>query len=134
MHQVTIYTDGACSGNPGPAGIGAILVSGGRTKEISRPIGHGTNNIAEYTAVVEALKALKDRGQCEVTLYTDSELVIGMLNGWRAKVNVELVREMKELARECASFKTVHVRGHSGDPMNEECDRLAKAAARKAAA
>ena len=133
MHEVTIYADGACSGNPGPAGIGVVLVTGNRRKEISRPIGEGTNNIAEYSAAIEGLKALRDRSQCEVTLYTDSELVIGMLNGWKAKIHVDLVEEMRSLARECAIFKAVHVKGHNGDELNEHCDRLAKAAAKKAA-
>ncbi len=132
MHEVTIYADGACSGNPGPAGIGVILVTGQHRKEISRPIGHGTNNIAEYAAAIEGLKALRDRGQCGVTLYTDSQLVVGMLNGWKAKVNLEMVDEMRNLAGECASFKAVHVKGHNGDALNEHCAKLAKAAAKKA--
>lgn len=130
VNQITIYADGACSGNPGPAGIGVVLISGGHRKEISRHIGQGTNNIAEFTAAIEGLKALKDRGKCEVTLYTDSQLVVGMLNGWKARVNLGLVSEMRKLASECASFKAVHIRGHNGHPLNERCDQLAKKAVR----
>lgn len=132
MNQITIYADGACSGNPGPAGIGVVLISGGHRKEISRHIGQGTNNIAEFTAAVEGLRALKDRGKCEVTLYTDSQLVVGMLSGWKARANLGLVSEMRKLASECASFKAVHIRGHNGDPVNERCDELAKMAAKEA--
>jgi len=132
VSDITIYADGACSGNPGPAGIGVVLISGQHRKEISRPIGQGTNNIAELSAAIEGLTALKDRGKCEVTLYTDSQLVVGMLNGWKARKNLELVFELRRLASECASFKAVHIRGHNGDPLNERCDELAKEAVRVA--
>lgn len=125
--NVTIYTDGSCLGNPGPAGIGVILISGDHRKNISKPIGHGTNNIAECSAVVEGLQALKDRSQTEVELFTDSSLVVGLLSlQWKAKANLELVGNMRALASECKSMKITRVGRNDGNELNEHCDLLAK--------
>jgi len=129
MFKVSIYTDGACSGNPGPAGIGAILLCGERRREISRFIGEATNNRAEIQAVITALRALKAPEKTEVTLFTDSQLVSGLLTqNWKAKANQDLVNEMKELAQSCASFEVVKVKGHNGNPLNERADELARKA------
>jgi len=130
MHEIIMSVDGACKGNPGPAGIGVVLVGGPHRKELSKAIGHATNNIAELTAVLEGLKALKEPAACHVTLYTDSQLVYGLLAlGWKPKANRALVAEMQAWAAKCASLTVVKVAGHSGDPLNERADALASQAA-----
>jgi len=130
MHEITLSVDGACKGNPGLAGIGVVLVCGPHRKELSKAIGHATNNIAELTAVLEGLKALKEPAACHVTLYTDSQLVYGLLAlGWKPRANRALVAEMQAWAVKCASLTVVKVAGHSGDPLNERADALASQAA-----
>ena len=132
---VTIYTDGACSGNPGPGGWAAVLSTGQRRKEVAGRKPHTTNNEMELAAVCEALKALKRSG-LSVAIYTDSMLVINLLaNGHQTKKShlAVLVREIKELVvaknLRCDRF---HVNGHSGDPGNERANALARIEARKA--
>lgn len=143
MKQVQIFTDGACQGNPGPGGWGAILRYQGREKEISGGEAQTTNNRMELRAVIEALSLLKE--PCEVTLCSDSRYVCDAIekgwakswkrNGWRKAdkkpaLNSDLWERLLELL-------TVHrvtvawVRGHDGHPENERCDRLAVAAAEK---
>lgn len=128
MHQIEIWTDGACSGNPGPMGIGAVLKCGDKIKEISEHKGHGTNIRAELLAAIAGLEALKYPEQSEVTLYTDSAQVQGVFNGWKIKTNLDLINRLKELAGKCAKFQIAKVNGHSGLDMNELCDKLAKRA------
>lgn len=137
MKIVEIYTDGACSGNPGMGGWGAILVYNGREKEICGGEAQTTNNRMELTAVIEALKALKE--PCSVTLTTDSKYVCDAINqewvynwkrnGWRKPdkkpaLNVDLWEELLALL-EKHSVKFVWVKGHNGNPYNERCDKLA---------
>jgi len=134
--SVVIYTDGACKGNPGPGGWGALLRSGGREKELFGGDARTTNNRMELTAVIEALSALKQRAS--VAVYTDSEYVKNgitswihnwKLRGWRTAdkkpvKNVDLWQRLDELA----AAHDVHwhwVRGHDGDPGNERADELA---------
>lgn len=137
LTKVTIYTDGACSGNPGPGGWGAILESGGQKKELSGGEAHTTNNRMELTAVIEALAALKR--PCEVELVTDSKYVVdgitkGWAKGWRAKgwkkgdgkpaLNPDLWERLLNLLDEHqVAFRWV--KGHAGHPQNERCDELA---------
>lgn len=137
LTKVTIYTDGACSGNPGPGGWGAILESGGQKKELSGGEAHTTNNRMELTAVIEALAALKR--PCEVDLVTDSKYVVdgitkGWAKGWRAKgwkkgdgkpaLNPDLWERLLNLLDEHqVAFRWV--KGHAGHPQNERCDELA---------
>ena len=117
MHQVHLYTDGACSNNPGPAGIGVVLLSGEHRKELSTPIGHGTNNIAEIQAVIEGIDALTCPGDTDVVLYTDSQLVEGFLvKGWHPKANQELVATLRERASRCHSLCVVKVKAGDGHP------------------
>ena len=144
MKQIEIFTDGACSGNPGPGGYGAILRYGKHERETSQGFAETTNNRMELTAAIEALKLLKE--PCEVTLFTDSQyLVNGINKGWAKKWKANgWMRNKKEKALNselwdqllalCAQHKITFVwlKGHAGHPENERCDRLAVAAAEKA--
>lgn len=136
MKHVTIYTDGACSGNPGPGGWGALLSFNGVEKELSGGEAETTNNRMELTAVIEALKALKE--PCAVELFTDSQYIEKALNegwleswkrkGWKRKggelKNIELWRELDGLLSiHSVGFKWV--RGHADNEMNNRCDALA---------
>ncbi len=137
MKHIDIYTDGACRGNPGRGGWGAILVYGSVEKELSGGEKETTNNRMELTAVISALRALRE--PCEVTLTTDSKYVSdavtkGWALSWRAKgwkkadkspaLNADLWAELLDLLeRHKVTF--VWVRGHNGHPYNERCDELA---------
>lgn len=139
MNKITIYTDGACKGNPGPGGWGAILRSSGYAeKELFGGDILTTNNRMEMTAVVEALSALKR--PCEVVLFVDSKYVLqGMtewLPGWKAKgwktaakqpvKNVDLWQKLDTLVNSTGhTIEWVWVKGHAGDPGNERADALA---------
>ena len=140
--KVTIYTDGACSGNPGPGGWAAVLIYGDTQKEISGGAPDTTNNRMELQATIEALKVLKS--PCHVTLITDSKYVLqGMtewIKGWKAKgwktaykkpvKNVDLWQELeKQTARHHVAWQWV--KGHSGDAMNDRVDALAVAESKK---
>ncbi len=126
LEAIVAYTDGACSGNPGPAGIGVLLRYMGREREISESIGQATNNIAELKAVQAALQAIRNR-ELPVHLYTDSEYVRGLLvRGWKAKKNTELVNEIRSLARQFSQLSIRWVEGHAGNEDNERVDKLAR--------
>ena len=132
MYEVTIYTDGACSGNPGPAGVGVVLISNGRKKLISKHIGQATNNIAEIEAVIVGLSSLKHPEKSCVRLYTDSQWVVGALTqNWKIKKNVELVEQARKLAGMVAKLDVVKVKGHAGNEFNELADRLARNAIKR---
>ncbi len=125
---ITIYTDGASSGNPGPSGIGVFMRYGKHEKEISRYIGNATNNIAELTAIETALLELK-RTDLPIRIYTDSSYACGLLiNGWKAKKNVLLINSIKKLITKFKDLKIIKVKGHSGISGNEKADQLATAA------
>lgn len=137
MKEVTIYTDGACSGNPGKGGWGAVLIYGNIQKELSGFEEVTTNNKMELTACIEALKMLKE--PCNVNLFSDSAYVVNAFNddwisGWiknnwrnsqkKEVANIELWKELIELTK----FHSVvfnKVKGHAGDKYNEICDALA---------
>ena len=133
---VVIHTDGACRGNPGPGGWGAVLRSGTHVKEMWGGEAHTTNNRMELTAVIEALASLKRR--CKVELYTDSEYVRNgittWIHGWKKRgwttadrkpvKNAELWRRLDDL-RNGHDVAWHWVKGHAGDPGNEHADRLA---------
>jgi ribonuclease HI len=124
---LVVYADGACSGNPGPAGIGIVIVDGQARRELSEYLGQGTNNIAELTAIERAL-AVSDPAR-PLRLYTDSQYAIGVLTkGWKAKANTELVAKVRRLLVGFADCKLHYVRGHSGVVLNERADALAVAA------
>lgn len=141
MKTVTIYTDGACSGNPGPGGWGAILSYNGRSKELSGGESQTTNNRMELTGVIAALSALKE--PCIVELYSDSKYVIDALskgwalswrkNGWKKAdkkpvLNPDLWQTLVAEIRK-HEYHIVWVKGHAGHPENERCDKLATAKA-----
>lgn len=137
MTEVTIYTDGACSGNPGPGGWGAILVHGETRKELSGGDSETTNNRMELQAAIEALRALKR--PCRVALYTDSVYVRDGItkwikgwqrNGWRTAAkkpvkNAELWQEL-QAALQPHDIDWHWVKGHAGHPENERADELAR--------
>lgn len=130
---IIIYTDGACSGNPGPAGIGVFLQRPDEIVEISEFIGSGTNNIAELTAILRGLQQLSDdESERVIHLYTDSGWSLGVLvQGWKAKTNLELISEIKEVLVKFPRIELLKIRGHAGEEGNEEADRLATMAVRR---
>ncbi|KAA0179037.1 ribonuclease HI [Cupriavidus sp. H18C1] len=136
MQEVTIYSDGACKGNPGPGGWGAVLVANGHVKELFGGEANTTNNRMELTAVIEALRALKR--PCKVQVWTDSQYVqkgiSEWIRGWKARgwktaekkpvKNADLWQALDAAAAE--HDVTWHwVRGHNGHPGNERADALA---------
>ncbi|MBI9091195.1 MAG: ribonuclease HI [Desulfobacterium sp.] len=128
---IVIYTDGASSGNPGPAGIGALLLFGGHEKELSESIGIATNNIAELTAIKRSLEELK-RTDLPVEIHTDSSYCIGVLTkGWKPNMNSELIHEIRALMQRFDNIKLIKTKGHSGVPGNERADSLATAAVKR---
>ena len=137
MKRVTLYTDGACSGNPGIGGWGAVLIYNGKEKRISSAADNTTNNRMEVTAVIEGLKCLKE--PCEVDVYSDSAYTVNAFNngwvygwarlGWRKADNKPLLNE--DLWQELYSLSKIHklnfikVKGHSDNEYNNICDKLA---------
>ena len=137
LKKVEIFTDGACSGNPGPGGYGVILRYNGVEKELSGGDSETTNNRMELTAAIKGLEALKER--CIVTLYSDSKYLTDAINcGWAVKwrengwmrtrrepaLNPDLWERLLNLIEE-HEVTFVWVKGHAGHPENERCDRLA---------
>lgn len=128
---IMVYTDGACGGNPGPAGIGVVLHYRHHSKEISRFIGTGTNNIAELTAIKVALEEIKDP-RVPVTVHTDSAYCLGVLAGnWKAKLNRTLIEETKKEMARFARLTFVKVEGHTGIEDNEKANDLAQQAVQR---
>lgn len=140
MKKVTIYTDGACSGNPGKGGYGAVLIYNGVRKEISEGYASTTNNRMEIMAVIKALEALKE--PCGVTLYSDSRYVVDAIEkGWAEKwqknnwyrnksekaLNSDLWQRLLALLK-IHEVKFVWVKGHADNAENQRCDTLARQA------
>lgn len=142
--HITIYTDGACSGNPGPGGYGAVMLdAAGRRKELSQGFRNTTNNRMELLAVIVALEALKM--PCDVTLYSDSQYVVKAIEerwlvnwqkrGWKKAdkspvLNIDLWKRLVPLL-ETHKVKFVWTKGHAGNIENERCDELAVAASQQ---
>ncbi|HTM23089.1 MAG TPA: ribonuclease H [Kofleriaceae bacterium] len=127
---IAVWTDGACTGNPGPAGLGVVVIDGRERKEISEYLGQGTNNIAELTAIERGLQAVpaehRDR---PIYVHSDSGYALGLLGkGWKAKANQELVARLRELVAQFSRIHLVKVPGHAGVSENERCDQLARMA------
>lgn len=137
MKKVQIYTDGACSGNPGPGGWGAILMYGGAKKELSGGEMETTNNRMELLGVINALESLKE--PCQVTLHTDSQYIVNAINqGWAVKWRANgWMRNKKEPAKNPDLWETllglcekhdvsfVWIKGHAENEYNNRCDQLA---------
>ena len=143
MTQVEIYTDGACSGNPGPGGYGVVLKYGENIKELSGACEDTTNNRMELLAVIKGLEALKR--PCQVTLYSDSKYIVDAMNkgwvrGWQARgwtrsnkkpaKNSDLWKKILELSSE-HKVEWVWVKGHADNKFNNRCDQLAVEATNK---
>jgi ribonuclease HI len=142
VQRVTIFTDGACEGNPGPGGWAAILVSGRHRREVSGYAAQTTNNRMELQAALEALRALRRR--CEVDIYTDSQYLRNGMEKWLAKwkrtgwrtagkkpvKNADLWEQL-DAASQTHVVRWHWVRGHQGHPENERCDELANEAIRR---
>ena len=138
MEKVIIYTDGACSGNPGPGGWGVVLMYKEHRKELSGGCKNTTNNIMEITAVIEGLKALKT--DCEAEIYSDSAYVVNafnqkwiygwLKNGWKNASkdpvkNKELWQQLYDLTK-VHEVEFIKVKGHSDNEYNNRCDELAR--------
>lgn len=143
MKEVILYTDGACSGNPGPGGWGALLIWNGTEKELSGGEPNTTNNRMEMKAIIEGLKALKEK--CHVKIHSDSALIINAFNqhwitnwqkrGWKKsnKKPVENQDLWKEMLRVMGPHKVnwIKVKGHSTNELNNRVDRIAVAASKQ---
>lgn len=141
MKKVDIFTDGACSGNPGPGGYGVVLKSGKYLKELSAGYKNTTNNRMELRAVIAGLSALRET--CNVTVFSDSKYIVDAINnGWVRRwqknnwkrnkkekaLNIDLWQQILELINQ-HRVKFIWIRGHAGHPENERCDQLAVNAA-----
>ncbi|HAQ60851.1 TPA: ribonuclease HI [Candidatus Delongbacteria bacterium] len=137
MKQVTIYADGACSKNPGPGGWGTVLIYEDKIKKLSGFHEMSTNNIMELTAVIQGLKALKEK--CRIEVFTDSKYIVDSVTKWLPgwKRNGWITSSKKQvknidLWQELTSLSDLHevswnwVKGHNGNLYNEECDKMAK--------
>jgi ribonuclease HI len=142
---IRVWTDGACQGNPGPGGIGVVIVEGGddtgdrpgqMLAQVSEYLGETTNNVAELTAILRGLEIALLRVQmslststCPIRVYSDSAYAIGVLSlGWRAKKNVDLVEKIRGICRNLPDLRFVKVPAHTGVVLNEQADKLATAA------
>jgi len=127
-NAIHVWTDGACSYNPGPAGLGVVIIDGDQRRELSEYLGEGTNNIAELTAILRGLEEVPDRAR-PVVVYTDSQYSIDMLTkNYKAKKNGELIAKLRHLTKQFPELRFVKVLGHSGIPENERVDALATGA------
>lgn len=126
----TVYADGACSGNPGPAGLGIVMVApDGKSHDGFEYLGTATNNIAELTAILRTAEIAPAGAVAYV--HTDSQYSIGVLSkGWKAKANQELIANVKLALSKRKNWRLVYVPGHSGVPLNERADELAREAVR----
>lgn len=140
MKKIILYTDGACSGNPGPGGYGSVIMYKDAKKEISGYMPNTTNNQMEMLAVIEGIKLLKE--PCEVEIYSDSAYVVNAFknkwvdswikNNWKtsskgAVKNVELWKELLDVLKD-HKYKFIKVKGHADNEYNNRCDELARKA------
>jgi ribonuclease HI len=133
--MIEIYIDGSSKGNPGPGGAGIVIKDASTQKILGTagiPLGYVTNNQAEFLALKHALLELQRRGLSEHLnkILTDSQLVVGIFSqSWRARANLELVMEIRDLLKEFPQLTFAYVRGHNGNQGNELADSLAQEAA-----
>jgi ribonuclease HI len=134
MNKITVYTDGACSGNPGPGGYAAVLLYNELEKIVAGGEAETTNNRMELKAVIEGLKAIKNK-KLPVEVFTDSTYVqkgiTEWIENWKKKnwkkvKNIDLWQELDKQKSEFKSIKFFHVKGHSGNIYNEKCDKIAR--------
>ncbi len=132
-HTIVIYTDGACSGNPGPAGLGVLIQRPDKITEIAEFLGSATNNYAELMAILRGLENLsEDERKGRIHLYTDSSWCLGaLIGGWKIKANVKVVEQIKELLPQFEQLELLKIKGHAGHPGNEMADELAVMAVRR---
>lgn len=130
MSRAVIYSDGASSGNPGQAGIGGVVTFENQTYEFSRAIGVTTNNVAEYTAVIEALKKAKELGADEVEVNMDSELVVRQINGLYKVKHENMAPLFEKAIHLLKSFRKYSVK-HIRREENKVADKLSKEAIKK---
>jgi len=124
---IHLWTDGACTGNPGPAGAGTVLLQGESKTEWSTWLGEGTNNIAELVAVLQGVADLERPIRSDLVVHTDSQYVIGVCaKNWKAKANKALIAELKVALADAPRVVWHWVRGHEGVELNERCDQLAR--------
>jgi ribonuclease HI len=132
---VDVWTDGACSGNPGPMGIGVVVLADGKRLERGEYLGIGTNNIAELTAIergFELAEELVNTTTRPLRVHSDSSYALGLLGkGWKAKANQELVERLRQKMKAFSRVSLVKVSGHAGVTENERCDELARRAVSK---
>ena len=131
---VDAYTDGACSGNPGPAGCACVLSCGPMTQQYSKPLGHGTNNLAELKGIELALAKIKPehRWRTIINIYTDSDYARKViLDLCKTRVHKELIRKIKKLIEYFKEVQIHHLNGHSGHVYNNMADKLAKQACKE---
>ena len=133
--MIEVYIDGSAKGNPGPGGAGIVIKKAASQELVSThgiPLGHVTNNQAEFLALKHALNEIKSRDISEqsMKILTDSQLVVGIFSqNWKARANLELVMEIRFLVKEFPQLTFAYVRGHNGNPGNELADSLAQRAA-----
>jgi ribonuclease HI len=133
--MIEVYIDGSSKGNPGPGGAGIVIRDKGTEKTVGIhgiPLGYVTNNQAEFLALKHALMELKNRGLSRepISILTDSQLVVGIFfQNWKAKANLELVLQIRDLVNGFPQLTFAYVRGHNGNPGNELADSLAQEAA-----
>ena len=128
---IVAYTDGGCIGNPGPSGLGYVIrYPNGEVDKKGEPLGEGTNNIAELTAIFRVLQRVSDTA-APLRIHTDSSYAIGVLTrGWKAKVNQQLIADIRRALSRFSNCELIKVKGHAGNPDNELVDKLANSAAR----
>lgn len=127
-NAVQLWTDGACSGNPGPAGLGVRYEYGTEVRELSEYLGEATNNVAELSAILRGLEMVEDTAT-PVDVMTDSEYCLGLLGlGWKAKANQALVESLRARYQRFSDVLLVKVKGHAGVEGNERADELARTA------
>ena len=133
--MIEVYIDGSSKGNPGPGGAGIVIKKAATQEMLSAhgiPLGHVTNNQAEFLALKHALSELKTRDLTDnpIDILTDSQLVVGIFSqNWKARANLELVMEIRGLVKKFPQLNFGYVRGHNGNPGNELADSLAQNAA-----
>ena len=129
--KIEIFTDGACSGNPGLCGIGIVMKYGARIRHVSECLGHGTNNIAELTAILRALRMVK-KPEIPVVIYTDSQYALGVLSlGWKARENKSLIEDIRREMQRFKEISFVKVEGHADVHLNNMADELARDSIRR---